>query len=234
GGSRVRLKPGVPAHLVADYIDDEAGGADVTEAYVEWRPVPRSSNRHRFRAGAFYPPLSLENGGPAWSSPFGLSFSAVNTWLGEEIRPVGVEWSMRRRLGLGSPHELGAFASGFYGNDPAGTLLFYRGWSLHDRQSRLGDRLPMPPAPVWQNGAVIGHTPQKLRPFHEIDHEPGAYAGLEWRYARRGLVQLSHYDNRADPNAYAGGQWGWRTAFDQLGVQIALPYDFGLLAQIGR
>src|SRR5690606_2269698 len=58
---RVRLKPGVTAHLVADYIDDEAGGADVTEAYVEWRPVPRSSNRHRFRAGAFYPPLSLEN-----------------------------------------------------------------------------------------------------------------------------------------------------------------------------
>ena len=45
-----------------------------------------------------------------------------------QIRPVGAEWSLRRRLGFpGSPHELRAFADGFYGNDPAGTLLFWRG-----------------------------------------------------------------------------------------------------------
>lgn len=233
---RGRIAPTLSGRVVADYVDDLSGedlsgGLDVAEAYVEWRPIPTSPNRHQLKVGAFYPPLSLENGGAGWSSPFSQSWSAINTWLGEEVRPVGVEWSMARRLRLSSPHELRVFASGFYGNDPAGTLLFYRGWSLHDRQSRLGDRLPMPPMPVWSNGAVVGHDEQSLRPFHEIDDEPGLYGGLEWRYARRALVQLSRYDNRAEPAAFAGGQWGWRTAFTHLGAQLALPRDFGLIAQ---
>ena len=55
---------------------------------------------------------------------------------------------MRRRLeGFRSNHEIRAFAAGFYGNDPAGTLLFWRFWSLHYRQSRLNDELLMPPRP---------------------------------------------------------------------------------------
>ena len=83
------------------------------------------------------------------------------------IRPIGAEWSMRRRFGYaGSPHELGAFAAPFYGNDPGGTLLFWRGWALHDRQTRLNDRLPMPPLPVWNwTGTIVGSTPQSVEPF---------------------------------------------------------------------
>ncbi|MBN1240804.1 MAG: hypothetical protein JXB36_20040 [Gammaproteobacteria bacterium] len=231
---RARLKPGLTARIVADHVGDggaDADGVDVGEAYLEWRPVPTSANRHRLRTGAFYPPLSLENGGPGWSSPFGVSFSAINTWLGEEIRPIGVEWSMRRRTRLGSPQEIGVFAAGFYGNDPAGTLLFWRGWSLHDRQTRLHDRLPMPPLPLWSDGAIVGHEEQWLEPFDEIDGKPGGYAGVEWRYGRRALVQLSRYDNRADPYAFSGGQWGWHTRFNHLSAQLALPRGFGLIAQ---
>ena len=33
-------------------------------------------------------------------------------------------------------------------------------------------------------------------------------------------MQLARYDNRADPNAFSDGQWGWETAFTQLGIQI--------------
>src|SRR5690606_3435751 len=106
-----------------------------------------------------------------------------------------------RRLGLGSPHELRAFAAAFMGNDPAGTLLFWRGWSLHDRQTRLDDRLAAPPKPIWVDGVIVGSRPQHVEPFEEIDDEPGAYAGLEWRYARRVLVQAARYDNRSDPHA---------------------------------
>ena len=60
---------------------------------------------------------------------------------------------------------------------PAGTLLFWRGWSLHDRQSRLNDELLIPPRPFTTR-------PQNLSPFMETDHRPGGYAGLEWRYAQ--------------------------------------------------
>jgi hypothetical protein len=221
------------ATVVGDYLDDASSGIDIPEAFLEWRPIPTSRNQHQLRLGAFYPPLSLENVETGWQSPFTYSYSAINTWLGEEIRPVGAEWSLRRRLGYeGSPHELRAFASAFYGNDPAGTLLFWRGWSLHDRQSRLNDELPMPPRPVFDySGAIVGHVPQSVEPFAETDHEPGYYGGVEWRYARRVLVQLAHYDNRADPGSFSDQQWGWGTDFTQAALQASLPWRLGLVAQ---
>jgi hypothetical protein len=228
---RGRLSPAWWAKVVVDYVDDASAGLDLTEAYIDWQPT--SQNQHQVKFGAFYPPLSLENGDRGWNSPFTYSYSAINTWLGEEVRPIGAEWSMRRHIGFaGSPHELGAFAAGFYGNDPAGTLLFWRGWSLHDRQSRLHDRLPMPPMPRWnQAGIIVGTVEQTFEPFREIDHRPGVYAGVEWRYARRALLQLARYDNRADPYAFADGQWGWQTSFTQIAVQVSFPAQLGLVAQ---
>jgi len=220
-----RITPTLRAHVIADYVDDASTGGGVTEAYVDWRPIPTSRNQQQWRFGMFYPPLSLENSERGWQSPFTYSYSAINTWLGEEIRPVGAEWSLRRRLeALGSAHELRVFAAGFYGNDPAAELLFYRGWSLHDRQTRLGDRLDIPPLPFTT-------SLQRHEPFTETDHRPGVYGGVEWRYARRVLVQWARYDNRADPHSFANGQWGWGTAFNHLAVQVTLPAELGLVAQ---
>jgi hypothetical protein len=220
-----RITPTLRARIVADYVDDASGGVGFTEAVVDWRPIPRSRNQQQLRFGALYPPFSLENGEPGWASPFTYSYSAINTWIGEEIRPIGAEWSLRRRLeGFRSNHELRAFAAGFYGNDPAGTLLFWRGWSLHDRQSRLSDELLMPPRPFTTE-------PQPLEPFMETDHRPGMYAGVEWRYARRALVQFARYDNRADPFSFRDGQWGWGSDFDHLAVQVSLPAKLGVIVQ---
>ncbi len=230
---RGRIAPTLTTDVVVDYVDDASSGLDLTEAYLDWRPIPHSNLQQQVRFGAFYPPFSLENASRGWQSPFSYSYSAINTWLGEEIRPVGAEWSMRRHIGFsGSPQELRAFAAGFYGNDPAGTLLFWRGFALHDRQTRLHDRLPMPPAPVWDStGTIIAMRAQSLEPFSEIDHEPSAYAGFEWRYGHRALVQVARYDNRADPWAFRDGQWAWDTAFDHLAVQVSLPGRIGLMAQ---
>jgi hypothetical protein len=172
---RGRLSPSWHAIVVADYVDDGASGIDVVEAFLDWRPVTTSRNRHSVRVGAFYPPLSLENGGRGWQSPFTFSYSALNTWLGEEIRPVGAEWTLRRRLGERGAAEVRVFAAAFYGNDPAATLLFWRGWSLHDRQTRLGDVLSIPGQPVFgPQGAVLGLVPQNVEPVAEIDGRPGA------------------------------------------------------------
>ena len=122
-----RITPTLVGTATMDYVDDASAGLGLTEAYLEWRPIPTSRNQHQVKLGAFYPPLSLENGGHGWHSPFTYSYSAINSWLGEEIRPVGAEWSLRRRLGFaGSPHELRAFAAGFYGGDPAPRLWIQR------------------------------------------------------------------------------------------------------------
>ena len=228
-----RITPTLVGTATMDYVDDASAGLGLTEAYLEWRPIPTSRNQHQVKLGAFYPPLSLENGGHGWHSPFTYSYSAINSWLGEEIRPVGAEWSLRRRLGFaGSPHELRAFAAGFYGGDPAGALLFWRGWGLHDRQTRFSDELPIPPMPVWDStGTIVGYRDQSVRPLDEIDHRPGAYAGAQWRYANRALVALARYDNRADESAFRDRQWGWHTRFVSLSAQVSLPWELGLLVQ---
>jgi hypothetical protein len=220
-----RISPTLRARVVADYVDDGSSGLDLTEAVIDWRPIPRSRNQQQVKFGAFYPSFSLENGDRGWQSPFTYSYSAINTWLGEEIRPFGAEWSLRRRFdGVHAAHEVRTFAAGFYGNDPAGTMLFWRGWSLHDRQSRLNDTLSIIPLPFTTN-------PQQVSPFTEIDHRPGVYAGVEWRYAQRALVQLARYDNRADPFSFRDGQWGWATDFDHVAVQVGLPAQLGLVYQ---
>ncbi len=57
-----RLADTLKVHAAVEAYDDDIGSAvDLTQAYVEWRPVPRSENRYRLKLGAFYPRISLEN-----------------------------------------------------------------------------------------------------------------------------------------------------------------------------
>jgi len=230
---RGALRPTLFAQLDIDYTHDGSGGFDVAEAFFEWRPVPRSPARHRVKVGVFYPRLSLENTDAGWETPFSISSSAINTWLAEEVKQLGAEWSVQRRLGgPGSPHEIGAFAAAFYYNDPTGTLLAWKGWGIHDRQTRWNEQLPLPPLPQLQPGTPMRRKQAPhAEPFLEIDHAPGYYAGAEWRYAQRLSIQAAHYDNRADPLLAANGQYAWETVFDHIAVQVSLPWDIGLMAQ---
>ena len=230
---RGALTPTLLAHVVVDYMDDGSSGFDLQEGYLEWRPVPRSPNRHRFRLGAFYPRLSLENVASGWETPFSISASAINTWIAEELKLLGAEWALQRRLGgPGSPHEFEFFTALYYGNDPTGTLLAWKGWGVHDRQTRWNERLPLPPTPQLQAGTRLREKQAPwAEPFLEIDHAPGYLAGIEWRYARRASIQLARYDNRTDPTVSANGQYGWETDFDQLALQVGLPWNLGFMAQ---
>jgi hypothetical protein len=233
---RVQIAEQLFGRAVVDYIDDADENPGATEIYIEWRPLPAGPARHRYRFGAFYPSFSLENSDSAWESPYTQSFSAINSWLGEEIRTIGAEWRLSRPLTVeSSPHDLDAFAGLFYGNDPAGTLLFWRGWSVHDRQTRINEHLPLPPLVLQGSGGgaplIIART---IDPVAEIDDRPGIYTGAEWTYAGRAKLTLAFWDNRGDPYAFRGGQWAWATRFWHLGAQFTLPGDLGLVAQWQR
>jgi hypothetical protein len=230
---RGQVRPTLFSHIVMGVNEDSETRAGLTEAYLEWRPLPSGLNRNRLRFGAFYPAFSLENAGSAWTSPYSRSFSAANSWIAEEIRPIGIDWRLTRPIGSDrSPHELGAFSGLFYGNDPAGTLLIWRGWSIHDRQTRLNERLPLPPLILpGQGGSPDQVIERSLDPIAEIDDRPGFYAGSEWRYANHAKLSLAVYDNRADPYAFRDGQWAWGTRFWHFAAQISLPGDFGLILQ---
>ncbi|MDH4056127.1 MAG: hypothetical protein OEW73_09145 [Gammaproteobacteria bacterium] len=214
------------------YLEDFSSTLDLTEAYLEWRPVPRSENRYQLKFGVFYPRVSLENSGPGWSSPYTLSSSAINTWVGEELRAYGAEFSYSRKPeSLGGMHKFSLHASMFYNNDTAGGLIAWKGWSVHDRQSRLGDEVPLPPIPMIQPGGWFDEQDPFITPILEIDDTYGYYVDAEWSVSNRFLVRVTHYDNRTDPFGYKDGQFAWETGFDQLALKATLPGDVGLIAQ---
>lgn len=197
---------------------------NIVEAYINYRRVPRGPLRIRAKAGAFHLPLSAENKGLAWSSLYSTTPSVINSWVGEELRVIGTELEIslpgRPRQSL---HDF-SFTAGIYGyNDGAGTILSYRGWAPHDRQTGLGDRLRLIPE-------FPGHVRQ-FGPFKELDDRPGFYLGGSWGYMQRLTFTAMHYDNRADPSAIRSKQIAWHTRFDHVSVELELPEDFKLIGQ---
>src|SRR5580700_5713340 len=64
---------------------------DLYQAYLIFKPLPRSSTRFRARIGYFYPPVSLENDAPVWGVTNTITPSAINSWIGEEVKVAGAE-----------------------------------------------------------------------------------------------------------------------------------------------
>jgi len=227
---RGQLTDTLNARLVLEAYDDNVGNAiDYTQAFLEWRPIPKSANRYRVKFGTFYPRISLENTDPGWSSPYTLNSSAINTWVAEELRATGVEFSVSRRIS--STHTISLQTSVFIGNDPAGSLLAWRGWAVHDRQTRPSDDLPLPPLPQIQPGRTFEAQDPYVEPLQELDNEAGFYVSGEWRMNKRLLLRVMHFNNNADPTVLKNGQYGWETIFNHIGLQATLPGDIGLLAQ---
>jgi hypothetical protein len=228
-----RLADTLTASINAElYLEDFSSTLDLTEAYLEWKPVPRSANRYQLKLGAFYPRVSIENSDAGWSSPYTLSSSAINTWVGEELRAYGAELAVSRRPeSLGGAHKFSMHASMFYNNDTAGGLIAWKGWSIHDRQSRLGDEVPLPPIPMIQPGMWFDEQDPFITPVLEIDDTYGYYVDAEWSMNNRFLLRATHYDNRTDPHGYKDGQLAWETSFDQLALKATLPGDIGLITQ---
>lgn len=212
-------------HLDASsWGDDDRNPFDLTEAYLQFRPYPLAGYRFRLKAGAFHAPISLENPASGWGSPYTLSHSAINSWLGEELRTIGLEgeldWLGTR---LGHAWDLGATGGVFGWNDPAGALLASHGFALDDRQTTLFGRVGEP-----------GVAPVKGRSlFYEIDHQPGFYAGVEARYLDRIVLRALRYDNRGDPEAHSPrlNAYAWQTRFNAAGVRLEGPAGWTVIAQ---
>jgi hypothetical protein len=205
--------------------DEQDQPVDLIEAFATWRPVPRGATRFSVRAGLYWPQVSLEHEGPAWQVADMITPSAINSWIGEEVKVVGLEGNASHPLGGGRlTATLGLF--GF--NDTAGTLLAFRGWALHDQKTGAFSRQPLPPL----GPDMIGAQPQWTTPTLEADHRPGFYARLAYQFIAPVSVEAFYYDNRGDPSAVTSNlQWGWRTRFLNVGARVDLGAHTRLLAQ---
>ncbi len=206
--------------LVADarYQPHAGAALSVTEAFARYRPVSTDAWRWSFKAGEFFAPISLENDGIGWTSPWTLSSSAIDTWVGEELRTFGGELRVEHR---GDADTLEAAVALFGANDPAGEILSARGWALGDVVSGVGSHLREPDTYADLLGVP---PPRRYDPFIEIDHRVGFYANVDWHSAQYGRVSATYYDNRADPSDYHtfNGDdelFAWRTKFSSLGAQ---------------
>jgi opacity protein-like surface antigen len=204
--------------------DHDRNPAGLTEAYLQFRPYPFNGYRFRLKAGAFHAPISLENRASGWESPYTLSYSAINTWLGEELRTIGAEGQLDW-LGTRTGHAFDlALTAGVFGwNDPAGVVIATRGFALDDRQTTLFGRV----------GSSNSSALQPIELFHEIDGRAGFYAGVEGRYLDRVVVRAVRYDNRADPAAFDSAiqDFAWRTKFNSVGVRAESANGWAAIAQ---
>ncbi|MEM7651581.1 MAG: hypothetical protein AAF220_00205 [Pseudomonadota bacterium] len=194
---------------------------DLVEAFVRYRPVSTSRWRPSVKLGAFFPPVSLENDGIAWTSPHTLTFSAINSWIGEEVRTFGGEASLEYR---GEEVDYRGLIGVFAANDPTGAMVASRGWALHDRVTGVFDGIN-----YLSTGADAHFS--EVRPFVEVDGIPGAYIGGDIRFGDEGILQALAYDNFADFNDRVSGQSAWRTRFLSAGARYFAPYDIELIGQ---
>ncbi|MEX0300449.1 MAG: hypothetical protein AB3N28_15350, partial [Kordiimonas sp.] len=130
-------------HLKYDPEQDRA--VDIVEAYLKYQPAPKSAFSYSVKAGLFFPHISRENVGIAWTTPYTITPSAINSWVGEEIRTLGLEGKLTYR---GEASEVSLTAAVFGFNDPAGTLLAFRGWGIGDAKVGAFGELPLAPLPA--------------------------------------------------------------------------------------
>ena len=196
---------------------------DALETYLRYDQM-RGDVGWSVKAGAFFPTISLENDDLGWTSPYTLTPSAINSWIGDELRTIGSEATLRWKSDLGVLSVIGALTCC---NDEAGVLIADRGWAMNDRPFGLTERERVPDATMR-----IFHAPYPARTgmFDEIDGQVGWYLGATWQLP--GIVKLSvtRYDNQGDPYAGTARDGAWRTKFWNFGART----QFGPLVVIAQ
>ena len=214
------------ANVSAAWQRDQENAVDLIEAFVNWLPPQTGPVGVQVRAGLMWPEISLEHStGGAWSVVDTITPSTINSWVGEEVKVVGLEGTIRTDIG-GSTIGLTGAVFGF--NDTSGTLLSFRGWALHDEKATAFGHFKLPPLNPFLTFAQQNET----RSLIEIDDRPGFYGRLDFRAAAPWGAALFYYDNRGDPKAFTPNlQWGWRTRFWDLAFDADLDSRTRLLAQ---
>jgi hypothetical protein len=220
-----RLNFAVSGVVTAELQPQTRPRLDVGEAYLKLRAPPNPVGRFSARAGLMYPPVSMEHDGVAWTTPDMLSASALNSWIGEEVKVIGAEATFERAFG---DHELSATAAVFGWNDTSGTLLTFRGWALQGIKTSLDTGFELPPLSAF----MATKQSRETDPVLELDHRAGYYGRLEWRPPAPVSVNALYYDNAGDRIAVDGEkQWAWETRFLDLGLRWDVDERTKVLAQ---
>lgn len=199
------------AVVSAQYQPDVSPKVDLDEAYLKFKAPPMAWGRVSARVGVFYPPVSQEHTGVGWTTPDTISASAIDTWIGEEVKVGGLEATFERSFG---EHEIAATAAVFGWNDTSGTLLTFRGWSLGEVRTGRKTEFELPPLSHFMATKQADET----YPMDELDHRAGYYGRIEWRPPAPVSFNATYYDNVGNRIAVKDLQWAWETHFLNVGM----------------
>ena len=202
----------------------QSNDVDLNEAFLSFRSNP-AATRVSARAGVLWPPISLEHGGSTWQVADSITPSAVNSWVGEEVKVLAFEGKVEHRF---TDQTLAITAAFFKHNDMAGTLLTYRGWALHDVRTTVGSHFPLPPL----SASKAPYQAPRTNPFWETDGRAGYYARADWQTPWPVSFNLLRYDNRGDRVSSYELQTAWRTRFWNAGALASLGQRTTARAQV--
>ncbi|MGK5094327.1 hypothetical protein WDW89_20215 [Deltaproteobacteria bacterium TL4] len=216
----------VAGHIQLNYDDHEEPGSvrgkiGIVEAFLKYEYDWNPTRRINLRLGAVIPPFSLEHPGTAWSSLYTITPSAINTWVGEELRPHALEVSYRQELA--SLVSMDFLLAAYSGNDPSASLLSWRGWALHDYQYTVGSHLKLQhivPSP-------LGPKEEWEQPSKEMDGRLGVYTRAGFTLEQRFKMQVFYLNSLADPEkTIRDHEWeySWQTNFTNVSLQWT-PFD---------
>ena len=209
----------VHASGVARRMPNGYGGraAGLVDAYADVRGF-FGANELQLRAGQFFLGTSRENRGDLWTSPYSITFSALNTWIGEEVRPVGADLQWQHTTDSG--YIITGAATAFRNNDTMGTLLAWRGWSLGNYLPVYNEKLPLPPLFSLAPTGSFSRQQDGTVPFSsDLDGRTGYSERVRISAPERAMLQFTHVDNRGDRELYHG-QYSWYTDFNLIGAEV--------------
>ncbi len=171
--------------------------AGLVQAYADLH-----TERLRLRGGAFWLPTSLENVDPLWNSRYTISYSTLNSWIAQEVRPIGADLQF-------SNDYLTMGATAFRGNDTMGSALASRGWTIGNRMS------------VYDEVIALAAAPGSTRPIGpEIDKRIGDSERIRVQLPERALLQFTRIDNRSQLLVRPAPETPWRTKFNIVGAEL--------------
>lgn len=224
----IKLNPNVKSRFYIKYDNEQKNQLDLIEGFLSYRSNHEGNFNYQFKAGLFFPPISLENRLTGWIPVNTITPSAINSWVGDELKTLGGE---ARLTYEGESSRTGFIVAIFTGNDPAGSLLAWRGWAMGDRKTGFNDEVPLPAIPTIQSNGTFKDQAPWVQPFHEIDDRLGFYSGLSWSNLDNIATHIYYYDNRADQMMFDGFQYAWKTRFVATDLKLQFYSGIEILSQ---
>ncbi|MBF0288133.1 MAG: hypothetical protein HQM14_09975 [SAR324 cluster bacterium] len=221
----------VRGYLQMNYNDHDdkkytSGQLGVIEAYIRYDRLKSDTHSITARLGRVIPSISLEHPDVAWSTHYTITPSAINAWVGEELRPIAFEINYEYSYAAFSHIEF--MVAPYSGNDPSGEVLSWRGWALHDYQAPLGSRLK------FQKIDPVALRPddQWGEPFKELDGRMGIYTKIGWSPSSQWEFEGFYSNSMADTEIVdSTNEYAWQTEFTHLSLEYHPSAEWAVLSQ---